>query len=186
MPCSTAVSRSSIINDISENHTIVSASSWYALRVRSRFEVLTSKSLRDLGYEQFLPTRLERRQWSDRQKAIEVPMFPGYVFCRFAAPQYHRVLNLRGVVHVVSAGRRPLPIPEHEIASIQAICCSGLIAEPHLFMQTGDQIRIERGPLVGVEGLILRVERRLRVVVSISILQCSIAADIHREWVRTE
>src|SRR5215469_11320307 len=82
---------------------------WYAVRTRSRFEATTSASFRDKGFTAFLPTYVSRRQWSDRIKELRLPLFPGYVFCRFDASDQYRVLNSPGVVHIVGAGDTPIP-----------------------------------------------------------------------------
>ena len=80
---------------------------WYAVRVRSRFEFVTSAVLEEKGYETFLPSYRSRRAWSDRMKEVEIPLFPGYLFCRFDAADPYRVLNSPGVVNVISVGPSP-------------------------------------------------------------------------------
>src|SRR6516162_6192047 len=85
---------------------------WYAVRVRSRFEFVASAVLGERGYETFLPCYRSRRAWSDRMKEVEIPLFPGYLFCRFDAADQYRVSNSPGVVNVVSVGLRPLPVDE--------------------------------------------------------------------------
>jgi len=113
-----------------------------------------------------------------------MPLFPGYVFCRFDASDPYRVLETAGVVHVVSAGKRPLPIDEREVAAVRAVCHSGLRAEPWPFLRVGRRVVIERGPLNGAEGVVVQLKNEYRIVVSVSMLQRSIAAEIEREWVR--
>jgi transcription antitermination factor NusG len=157
---------------------------WYALRVRSQFEIATSKALREKGYPEFVPRYRTRRIWSDRVKEIEMPLFPGYVFCRFDASDPYRVLNSPGVVHVVSAGKVPLAVDDREIGAIQAICRSGVTAQPWPFLQVGRRIIVERGPLAGTEGIVVELKNEYRLVASISLLQRSVATEIDREWVR--
>jgi len=106
---------------------------WYAVRVRSRFEFVTSAVLGERGYATFLPSYRSRRAWSDRMKEVEIPLFPGYLFCRFDAADPYRVLNSPGVVNVVSVGPRPLPVDEQEVSSIQKVCRSGRDAQPWPF-----------------------------------------------------
>jgi len=157
---------------------------WYAVRVKSRFEFATWAALGEKGYETFLPSYRSRRAWSDRIKELEMPLFPGYVFCRFDAPDLYRVLNSPGVVNVVSAGSKPLPVDEQEVASIQMICKSGRGAQPWPFLQLGRHVRIESGPLAGTEGIVLEVKSGWRIVVSLTLLQRSVSAEIESAWIR--
>jgi transcription antitermination factor NusG len=157
---------------------------WYAVRVRSRFEFVTSAVLGERGYETFLPSCRSRRAWSDRMKEVEIPLFPGYLFCRFDAADPYRVLNSPGVVNVISVGPRPVPVDEQEVASIQKVCRSGRDAQPWPFLQVGRRVRVERGPLAGTEGIVLEVQSVCRIVVSLTLLQRSVSAEMEREWIR--
>ena len=85
---------------------------WFALRVRSNFEKVTSQILRQKGYEAFLPTYFSRNRWSDRVKTVERPLFPGYLFCRFDQADRLPILVTPGVVGVVGLGKIPVPIPD--------------------------------------------------------------------------
>jgi len=156
---------------------------WYALRVKSRFEFTTSQALREKGFTQFLPAYRTRRNWSDRVKEIDLPLFPGYVFCRFDAAEPYRVLNSPGVVHIVSAGKRPLPLDEREVASIQTICRAGIPAQPWPFLEVGRRVTINHGPLAGTEGIVTQLKSDYRLVVNLSLLQRSVAAEIDRDWI---
>ena len=157
---------------------------WYAVRVRSRYEFVTSRDLRSRGYEEFLPSYQTRHKWSDRDRDLELPLFPGYLFCRFNPRDPYRVLNSPGVVHVVRAGRDFIPVDEREIAAIQRICRSGLPVEPWPFLQVGRRILVEHGPLAGTEGIVVELKGKCRLVASLTLLQRSVASEIDREWVR--
>jgi len=157
---------------------------WYAVRVKSRFEFAVSRTLSDKGYEEFLPLCESRRVWSDRVKRIEMPIFPGYLFCRFRVSEMVGILNAPGVVHVVSAGKRPLAVDDEEIACVQAMCRSGVMVEPWAYLNVGDRCMVERGPLAGTEGFIVALKGAYRLVVSISLLQRAVAAEIDRDCVR--
>lgn len=157
---------------------------WHAVRVRSRFEYTTSTILRDKGFEQFLPLYRSRRRWSDRVKEVDMPLFPGYVFCRFDASAPLSILTTPGVVHIVSAGRTPIPVDASEISALQDICCSGLPLQPWPYLEAGRRVSIERGPLAGTDGVVIEMKGRYRLVVSISMLQRSVAAEIDRDWIR--
>ena len=157
---------------------------WYAIRVRSRFELHTSRILCEKGFEQFLPVYRSRRVWSDRVMELDVPLFPGYVFCRFDAAAPLRVLNTPGVIHIVSAGRKPIPVEQREIVAIQTICNSGLTTQPWPFLEVGRRVHIERGPLAGTEGIVVEVKNQFRLVASITLLRRAVSAEIDREWIR--
>lgn len=157
---------------------------WYALRVRSKFENVASEILRGKGYEEFLPAYVSRRRWSDRVKEISLPLFPGYLFCRFDVHNRLPVLITLGVVGVVGAGKIPVPVSDEEIAAVQTVVRSGLPAQSHPFLTVGTRVFIERGPLAGVEGIALNVEKKYRLIVSVPLLQRSVAVEIERHWVR--
>lgn len=156
---------------------------WYAVRTRSRFEVTTATALRDKGLVEFLPIYRSRRQWSDRVKELDLPLFPGYVFCRFDAADPYTVLNSPGVVHIVSSGGTPIPVDEREIENIRAICAAGVPASPYNELAIGQRLVIVKGPLRGVEGTVVRVKDHYRLVVSISLLQRSVSTELERDWI---
>lgn len=157
---------------------------WYAIRVRSKFEAVTSAGLAGKGYEPFLPLYRARRRWSDRMKEIDAPLFPGYVFCRFDAGTRLPILKTPGVISVVGYGREPAPLNEAEIAAIRAIIASGLPAIPWPYLRAGNRVLIEWGPLAGVEGIVLGVKKELRLIVSVTMLQRSVSVEVDRDWVR--
>jgi transcription antitermination factor NusG len=155
---------------------------WFALQTRPRYEKLVDHILRAKGYESFLPVYGSRRRWSDRVKLVEVPLLPGYTFCRLCVKERLNVLLTPGVVSVVSIGGRPEPVSEGEISALKAIIRSGFPASPWPFLQRGQPIRIVRGPLRGLEGQLLRVKTGYLLVVSVVLLQRSVAVDIQEDW----
>jgi transcription antitermination factor NusG len=157
---------------------------WYALRVRSRYESTVVTHLHGRAYESLLPLYKCRRRWSDRFKEIELPLFPGYVFCQFNPLNRLPILSIPGVVHVVGVGRTPIPIDESEIAAIQAAVKSGLPSQPWPFLQVGQRVRIEYGSLCGLEGVLLDFRGRQRLVISVTLLQRSVAVQVDEAWVR--
>jgi transcription antitermination factor NusG len=155
---------------------------WYALRVRSRFENSVVTHLQGRGYESFLPLYKSRRRWSDRFKEIELPLFAGYVFCQLNPLDRLPVLTVPGVVHVVGIGRNPVPIDETEISAIQAAVKSGLPRQPWPFLEIGQRVTIEHGPLRGVEGVLLGFRGNQRLVLSVRLLQRSVAVQVDEAW----
>lgn len=158
---------------------------WYAIRVQAKFESLASDVLVGKGYESFLPIYKSVRQWSDRKKTLELPLFPGYLFCRFnPADRMLPIITTPGVMGVVSAGRTPLPVEDEEIAGLQLMLRSGIAPEPWPYLNSGSKVLIEHGPLAGLEAIVIQSPNRWRVVVSVELLQRSVAAEIDRAWVR--
>jgi transcription antitermination factor NusG len=156
---------------------------WFAIRVRSNFERKSADLLSQKGLEEFLPTYRRRTRWSDRTKFVERPLFPGYLFCRFDPQSWLPVLQTPGVVHVVGVGGKPEPINEVEIESLRKLVRSSLPLFPQAFLRVGQKVLIRDGPLAGVEGIMLQFEKNCRIVVSITLLQRSVAAEIDAEWV---
>src|SRR5947208_2248053 len=111
---------------------------WYALRVQSRLTSIASASLRGKGYDEFVRLYRSRRCWSDRVKQLDLPLFPGYLFCRFNLHDRQvSVLTTPGVAGIVGTGRKPVPVTEEEIESVRRIVRSGLAAQPWPFLCVG-------------------------------------------------
>ena len=157
---------------------------WYALRIQSRLGSLTSTTLRGKGYEEFFPLYWSRRRWSDRIKRVELPLFPGYLFCQFEVSDRLPILTTPGVIGIVGAGKLPVPVDPDEIEAIRAILRSGLAAQPWPLLCVGSKVYIEGGPLAGLEGIITNTDKVYRLIVSVSLLQRSVAVEIDREWAR--
>lgn len=129
---------------------------WFALRVKSRTEKVVATIARNKGFEEFLPLYKCRRRWSDRFKSVEMPLFPGYVFCRLNPEFRLPLLTIPGVMSFVGIGRAPMPIDDAEITAIQTAVGAGLVAEPHPFLEVGQRVRLAEGPLAGLEGFSLK------------------------------
>lgn len=156
---------------------------WYALQVRPRFEKAIASTLAGKGFEGFLPLYRHRSRWSDRIKEVQLPLFPGYLFCRFNINNRLPILITPGVIHVVGIGKMPHPVADEEIAALQAIVLSGLQAEPRSYLNVGEKVRIEIGPLAGVEGILTAVKGANRLVVSVNLLQRSVSVEVDESWV---
>ena len=167
-----------------EEAIAVSGHPWFAIRVRSNRERVVATHLRERGFEQYCPSYAVEHQWSDRKKTMERFLFPGYVFCRLNPQDRLPVLSVPGVVNLVGFGKTPTSIPEYEISRVRALAQSGLLVSPWPFLQIGDTVLVERGPLAGLEGILLRVKGKFRIVVSINLLQRSVSAEIDRSWIR--
>ena len=156
---------------------------WFALRVKSRFEKAVALAAHNKGYEEFLPLYQCRHQWSDRHKSVDLPLFPGYVFCRLEAERRLPLLTIPGVLHVVGIGRIPSPIDDAEMLAIQNVTRSQLLVEPWPFLEFGQRVRLKGGPLNGIEGFLIDLPGQSRMVLSLPILMQAIAVEIKRNWV---
>lgn len=154
---------------------------WVALQVRPRSEKLVATALDSKGIEVFLPLYTTRRRWSDRVKELQMPLFDGYVFCRVDLLYRMPVLTIPGVIQFVGIGKIPSPIEEEEIAALQSLIKSGLPAMPWPFLQVGQKVRVEHGPLRDLEGILLQAKGSHRLVLSISLLQRSVAVEVDRD-----
>lgn len=156
---------------------------WYALHVQPRYEKAVASGLRTRGYEDFLPTYACMRRWSDRIQKVKMALFPGYLFCRFDADHRLPILTIPGVIHIVGTGKLPRPVEEHEITALQTVVASGLLLEPWPFLQAGQRVKIQDGPLRNVEGILSEIGDRGKLIVSITLLQRSVAVMIDRSWI---
>jgi transcription antitermination factor NusG len=158
--------------------------SWYALRVRARCERAVSAALSGKGYDEYLPLYRSRRRWSDRARDLDLPLFTGYLFCRFDVQVRLPILTTPGVISVVGSGKVPVAIPDREIDAIQTLIRSGLHLQPWPQLMVGSRVVIEKGPLKGLEGIALDVKKKYRLFVAVPLLQRSVSVEIDREWVR--
>jgi transcription antitermination factor NusG len=158
-------------------------SRWFAVRVKSQHERTVATAIRGKGLTDFLPVYESRRRWSDRVKSVEMPLFPGYVFCHIDPAVRLPILTIPGVMHFVGIGKAPVPIEDGEIQAIQKAERSGLRVEPSAYLNVGQRVRLEEGPLEGMEGILLEVRNHCRIVVSLTLLQRSISVEIERHWV---
>jgi transcription antitermination factor NusG len=161
---------------------IITETAWYAVAVRSNFERIVAQSLRQKEYEVFLPSYLSKRQWSDRTKVVECALFSGYLFCRMDLRQRVPLLNTPGVSSIVGIGRGAMPVEDREIAAIQKLVESGLPVAPWPFLKAGQLVYINRGPLAGVEGIVIASKNSSRLVVSVEMLQRSVTVEIESNW----
>ena len=156
---------------------------WFALQVRARQEASVSEQLRGQGYERFLPFYKVRKRWSDRIKEMETPLFPGYLFCRFNPHDRLPILKTPGVIQIVGFNNTPAAVSQDEILSIQRLVASGVQHQPCPFLAVGDRVRISAGPLLGLEGILTDIKGSHRLVLSVSLLQRSVAVEIDSAFI---
>jgi len=154
--------------------------SWYAVRTRPRFEKKVVSELKLKGIETFLPVSATKRQWSDRRTLVHLPIFPGYVFVRIAASLANRITVLRtnGVLNFVGPRDMGVSITDQEIESVRAVADRNVVFEPHPYLHTGDKVCIRGGPLDGITGVLETINRDKSLVISVNLIQRSIAMRI--------
>lgn len=153
-------------------------SRWYAAYTCSRHEKQVSRQLCDREVDCFLPIYQRVRRWKDRKKEIEFPLFPGYVFVHIKEVERLRVLQVSGVVQLVTFNGRPAPLDDNEIESLRNGIANGIYPEPHPYLKAGRRVRVKYGPLSGIEGFLIRRKDKYRVVISIDLIMRSIAAEV--------
>jgi transcription termination/antitermination protein NusG len=156
---------------------------WYALTVKHQHELAARSALELRGFEALAPTYRARRRWSDRVKEIDVPLFTGYVFCRFAFTERVMVMDVPGIARVVEFGGAPAEVSDTEIAAIRIVMDSKLPVRPWPYLKPGDRVLVQRGPLRGVEGTLLEERNRLQLVIGIEMLQRSLAVEVEADMV---
>ncbi len=155
---------------------------WFALSVVPRKEKVTAQMLRLKGYTEFLPVYTEKRRWSDRTKVVELPLFPGYVFCRMDPATRLPILKMPTVMSILGIGKDPQPVADPEIEALQTVCRAGIHAIPYPYLVSGAKVRINEGPLTGVEGILME-EKQTRLILSITLLQRSVSVEIDSAWI---
>jgi transcription antitermination factor NusG len=159
---------------------------WLAVAVKPRFDKAVARILESKGFQTFLPLYKKQRLHGSRRKESLLPLFPGYVFCRFHALTRLPVLTTPGVTQILSAGNTPLPVTETEIASLQTAIQARVPLQPFPFLKTGQKVRINKGALAGIEGIVMSSQQYVRLVISITLLQRSVLLEIDRDQVSTD
>ena len=151
---------------------------WYAAYTSANHEKRVAQQLGVRSVEQFVPLYESVRRWKDRKVRLQLPLFPGYVFVRLALRDRLQVLGVPGVARLVGFNGLPSALREEEIEAIKRSLACGLRAEPHPYLTVGRRVRIVRGPLMGLEGLIVRRKKGIRFIISLELIQRSVAVEI--------
>jgi transcription antitermination factor NusG len=153
---------------------------WYAIRTRSRHEKVVAMQLTSLEVEHFLPVVNSIHRWSDRQKQVSLPLFPGYAFVRldYASEYRLRVVKTHGVVGFVGSRGEATPIPDSQIDSVRTLLTQDVPFKNHAFLRLGQRIRVRGGSLDGVEGILIEQKKGRTLVLSIEPIQRSISIDL--------
>lgn len=157
------------------------ALSWFALTVKSRHERAVSEQLAACSLEAYVPIFRSMRRWSDRVKAIQVPLFPQYVFSRFPVERRLTVIAFPSVSSIVSFGGVPCSITQREIDTLKLLTSQDYPLMPWPFVRMGQRVRVRQGPLFGLEGVLVREKAAYRVVVNVEMLERAVAVELERD-----
>jgi transcription antitermination factor NusG len=151
---------------------------WHAAYTRHQHEKVAARILAFKGIEVFLPLYNAQHRWKDRVKKLSLPLFPCYFFFRGGGRRALDILSTPGVCSLVRSGDQIAVIPEPEIEWVRRVVNSCVTVEPHPFLNYGDRVRVISGPLTGVEGIFVRKKDRLRLILSVHLLQRSVAVEV--------
>jgi transcription antitermination factor NusG len=140
--------------------------------------VFVSTVLRTKGYEEFLPMHRVTRQWSDRRKEIETPLFTGYVFCRLNSGIRWPIVTTPGVIRIIGTSKEVAVIDDREIEAIQLVSKAGVKMERCAYAKLGDRVRITDGSLSGVEGIVTGYKNQQRLILSVNLIQSSVSVEV--------
>lgn len=152
---------------------------WYAVYTKHQHEKKCADLLKQKSIEVYLPLYESTRRWQDRKKVLSLPLFPSYVFLWSNLEARLNILNTPGVFFIVGNTRGACPVADADIASMKAMTNSRLPIEPHPVLRSGDRVRIRRGPLAGVQGILARVNNQDRLVLSIEPLQRAVSVEVN-------
>jgi transcription antitermination factor NusG len=159
-------------------------SRWYVASTAPHHEKWVARQLEGFQVQHFLPLYRSLRRWKDRRKELELPLFPGYLFVRIPLSERLRVLRTPGVVQIVGFQGRPQAVPDSEVETLRQSVLHGTSLQPHPYLKVGRRVRVQSGPLTGMEGILVRQKDAFRVVLSVEMITRSFAvevdaADIH-------
>ena len=155
-----------------------SALFWYAAYTSSRHEKTVAEHLRQRDLECFLPLYETVRRWNNGRHRVQLPLFPSYVFVRMGVRDKLRVLQVPGLVQLVTFQGAPAALPDAEIETMRSALTAGVLAQPHRYLNVGSKVEICRGPLQGMRGILLRHQGQFRVVLSVEMIMRSIVVEV--------
>jgi transcription antitermination factor NusG len=153
-------------------------SAWWVLYTRHQHEKAVAEMLWAKGFAVFLPLYESLRRWKDRKKLLTLPLFPCYVFVQGGLDRRLQVVTTPGIHTILFHGERVAIVPETEIQAIRRAVEGQFRVEPHPFLKCGERVRVTRGSLEGVEGILVRKKNLCRLVLSVDMMAQSVAVEI--------
>lgn len=167
-----------VVDNLTPCQAVAPEAPWYAAYTWARHEKQVARQLEERQIQAFLPTYKSVRRWKDRRKILELPLFPSYVFVKMSLHNRLDLLRLPGVLGLVCAQGKPVPVAGHEIQNLRQGIAGRTAIHPHPYLKTGHRVRVRSGVMAGVEGILIRRRDGARVVLSISLLQQSVSVHI--------
>ena len=151
---------------------------WYAAYTSSRHEKTVAEHLRQREIECFLPLYETVRRWNNGRHRVQLPLFPSYVFVRMGVRDKLRVLQVPGLVQLVTFQGALAALPDSEIETLRNALTAGVPAQPYRYLNVGSKVEICNGPLQGLRGILLRHQGQFRVVVSVEMIMRSVVVEV--------
>jgi transcription antitermination factor NusG len=158
---------------------ILDDSPWWAIYTRHHHEKVIADTLTAKGFKVFLPLYESIRRWKDRRKVLSLPLFPCYLFVRGGLDRKLQVVTTPGVHMILNRGERVAIVPDAEIEAIQRVVNGDFRVEPFPFLKCGTRVRVTRGALLGVEGILIRKKNLCRLILSVDMVAQSVAVEVH-------
>ena len=159
-------------------NTFSSPTPWWVIYTRHQHEKTIADALTEKGFEVFLPLYKSVRRWKDRQKVLAMPLFPSYIFLRGGMDRKFHVLSTAGVYMTLTQGGAIALVPDSEMFALQRLLEGDAPIEPHPFLKCGERVRVTRGPLAGIEGLLVRKKNIYRLVLSVDMVSQSVSVEV--------
>ena len=161
-----------------KNTNSLDAAEWHAIHIRHQHEKAVAETLTKERFDIFLPLYSAVHRWKDRTKHLSLPLFPCYVFVRGGLERKLQIVQTPGVHGLVGTAGLPAVIPDEDIEAIRRALDSHSTIEPFPYLKVGDRVRIIAGPLLGLEGILVRKQDQFRIVLSIDMLGRSVAVEV--------
>jgi transcription antitermination factor NusG len=167
-----------LFNDTLPVNGLSNKQEWYAVYTKSRHEKVAEINLKNRGVMTFLPLREVVSRWKDRNKTINIPLFPSYVFVKIGFMDIHKVIYAKGVLKVVGCNGTPVPVPTEQVESIRTLIQSKLKYDPYPYLDRGREVLIKSGPLQGIIGKIMEKRSKHKIVLSIDLIKKAVSVEI--------
>jgi transcription antitermination factor NusG len=173
-----------MIDSIEPNCSVDQA--WYALRTRHQHEKVAAASLSNKNFETFVPLYDSLRQWKGRKKLLSLPLFPCYIFLRGGLQRWRDVVTTPGVQGFVEIAGKAAVVSEFEIEAVRRVINGAFQAEPCAWpsLECGQSVRVKSGPLMGIEGILVRKRNQFRLVLSVEMLGKAVSIEV--DWAAVE
>jgi transcription antitermination factor NusG len=152
---------------------------WFAAYTQPNHEKSVARQMSERAIPHYLPLYESVRQWKDRKIRLDLPLFPGYVFVRMPLQNRLTVIQVPSLIRLVGFGGEPVTIPEAELMAIRTCLDHDCKLQPHHVLRAGQRVRITRGPLTGIEGILVRKKGISRLVLSIGLITRAVAVEVN-------